>query len=66
MSKICTTCEGTGRVVGEDGIGFRPSRSDHEEADECADCSGTGYRHELPFHDETIAGLNSLTIRKPR
>lgn len=62
MAKICQTCEGTGRVVGEDGIGFRPSRSDHEEADECIDCGGTGYRYKLPGHDETMAGLASLTI----
>jgi rRNA maturation endonuclease Nob1 len=41
--QICPICGGTGAVVGEDGIGFRPPKSDHEEADECADCGGTGY-----------------------
>jgi len=42
LRKICPTYEGTGRVVGDDGFGFRPSKSDFEEADDCADCEGTG------------------------
>jgi DnaJ-class molecular chaperone len=63
MARICTTCEGTGRVVGEDGVGFRPSRPDHEEADECADCGGTGYRHKLPGHEDTMENLDALKIR---
>lgn len=44
LSKICPTCEGTGHVVGDDKVGgFRPSKSDKEEAHECQYCRGSGY-----------------------
>lgn len=46
MEKICPTCGGTGSVVGEDGAGFRPPKSDREPADECPQCRGYGYVQE--------------------
>lgn len=62
QKEACPLCRGAGFVTYRDGIAYETHDVEREEhlIEDCPECTT---RHNLPFHEETMADLKALTIR---